>query len=107
MKNSKKQKLINNGWKVGDASDLLGLSDEEVRLIETKSALIGMVKEIRQINKITQQKLAEMINSSQSRIAKMEGLSPDVSLDLVFRALFAMGVSQRKVGKVISESCKN
>jgi hypothetical protein len=31
----------------------------------------------------------------------MEATSPDVSLDLICRALFALGVSRHQIGKVI------
>ena len=41
---------------------------------------------------MSQQALARMIASSQSRIAKLESGGSDVSLDLICRALFAMGV---------------
>lgn len=103
MNKQKKQQLKSGGWQVGSAREFLGLSEEEIRLIETKRALIRMVKDVRLSNSITQEKLAEMIQSSQSRIAKMEAASPDVSLDLVFRALFALGVSQRKLAKVLAD----
>jgi DNA-binding XRE family transcriptional regulator len=103
MKKAKANKLIKSGWKVSDAKELLDISDEEMRLIETKRALIRLVREVRATSKITREKLAEMINSSQSRIAKMEAASPDVSLDLVFRALFAMGVSKMEVARVIDK----
>lgn len=96
------KKLVTKGWRIGTVKEFLNLSDEELRLIETKRALIKLVKEIRLSNNITQDKLAKMINSSQSRIAKIESSSPDVSMDLIFKALFAMGVSQAKLAKVIA-----
>jgi len=102
MNKSKIRSLKKSGWKVGTAKDLLNLSDEELRLIETKRALRKLLKEARISNNITQEKLAEMINSSQSRIAKIEASSPDVSIDLIFKALFALGVSQAKLAKTIA-----
>lgn len=103
MKKVKKEKLAQAGWRVGDAQDFLGLSDEEVSLIETKRALMRMLKEARKSNRVTQARLAQMINSSQSRVAKMEAASGDVSLDLVFRALFALGVSHEEVAQTIAK----
>lgn len=103
MKKTKQNKLATKGWKVSDAKEFLVLSDEEARLIDTKRALVKMLREVRSAGEVTQEKLAEMINSSQSRIAKMEAASPDVSLDLVFRALYALGVSPKKVGRVLAQ----
>ena len=37
--------------------------------------------------------MAKKLNSSQSRVAKLEAASADVSLDLMFRGLFALGGS--------------
>lgn len=37
--------------------------------------------------------------SSQSRIAKMEAGDPSVSLDLLIRSLFALGVTKRDLNK--------
>jgi len=102
MKQNKKKHLEGLGWKVGDTREFLGLSDEEVLLIEIKRTLMKMLKDTRQAANVTQARLAQMINSSQSRVAKIEAASPDVSLDLVFRALFALGVSRKKVAQALS-----
>jgi transcriptional regulator with XRE-family HTH domain len=40
---------------------------------------------------MTQQQLATRLKSSQSRVAKIEAGARDVSLDLMFRGLFAVG----------------
>ena len=45
--------------------------------------------------------LAKMIDSSQSRVAKIESAAEDVTLDLICRALFALDVSQAKVADII------
>ena len=103
MKKLKREKLEVSGWKVGSTEDFLELSKEEIFLIETKRALMKVLRETRISNRITQIELAKMISSSQSRIAKMESASADVSLDLVFRALYALGVSRAKVAKVLEK----
>ena len=40
---------------------------------------------------LTQEQVAKKLKSSQSRVAKLEAGSADVSLDLMFRGLFALG----------------
>jgi len=47
---------------------------------------------------------AKLIKSSQSRLAKMEGGDPSVSLDLLIRSLLALGASNRDLARAISGS---
>ena len=100
----KKKKLEAAGFKVGSVQDFLGLSDEEMVLIDVKVRLIGMLRRARQESGITQAELASKIGSSQSRVAKLESASPDVSLDLICRALLSLGVTRQGIGKAISGS---
>lgn len=104
MKQSKREKLRKLGYRVTNTQEFLGLSDEEMALIDLKISLIEKLKETRSLKKITQHQLARLIHSSQPRIALLEQGSPDVSLDLICRALFAMGVGRRELGKVITSS---
>lgn len=64
MDRAKKQRLEDQGWKIGSASEFLELSPEESSLIEIKLALNLNLKERRQ-RLMTQAELAEKINSSQ------------------------------------------
>ena len=102
MKKSKKERLEKAGWKVGTVQDFLGLSDEEMALIELKRSLVHMVRQTREAHKMTQQTLAKLLESSQSRIAKIEAASPDISLDLIVRALFVLGVTPKGLGKFLA-----
>ena len=102
MKKSKKEKLEQAGWKVGDTQEFLGLSNEEMILISMKQKLMQLVRETRSDKSLTQVNLAEILDSSQSRVAKLENGASDVSLDLIVRALFAMGVSSQELGQVIT-----
>jgi len=98
----KKAKLAKKGWKVGTVADFLELSAEESAYIEMKLALSEKLKERRLQGKLTQAQLAKAIDSSQSRVAKMEAGDPTVSLDLLVKSLLALGVSKKELGKVIS-----
>ena len=70
-------------------------------LIEMKRALIRKIKEVRKTNKITQQSLAKLLESSQSRVAKLEAGEPGITLDLICKALFVSGVSQKEVARAM------
>ena len=101
MKTSKKKKLQAAGWKVGETTDFLKLTDEEAALIEMKLALANEIRKRRMDENLTQHDLADLIRSSQSRVAKMETGDPSVSLDLLVRCLLALGTSPKRLAKVI------
>ena len=101
MKSSKKRKLREAGFKVGTVQEFLDLSDEEMALIELKVRLVAMLRQVRETRGLRQQDLADLIASSQSRVAKMEAGDADVSLDLICKALFSLGVSRQQLGRMI------
>jgi len=101
MKESKRKKLEADGWRVGSASDLLGLSAEEELLVTMKLALAANVKARRHLLKMTQQELAKQIGSSQSRVAKIEVADKSVSMELLIRSLASLGASPKEIGGVI------
>lgn len=103
MNNTKKKRLEANGWKVGSAAEFLKLSAEEAAYIELKLALSKALQELRKSKKLTQVELAKRIKSSQSRVAKMEAADTSVSVDLLFRSMFALGASKKKVVGMLTE----
>ena len=102
MNDKKRKALESAGYRVGDAADFLGLTDEERALVDLRAAVSRAVHVQRKKRNLTQVKLAELLNSSQSRVAKIEAGSNDVSLDLMFRGLFAMGGNAGDVLKMKS-----
>ena len=102
MDKRKQARLEKKGWKAGSASDFLELTDEETSFIEMKLALSEKLRDRRTKRKITQAELAKAIQSSQSRVAKMEAGDPTVSIDLLMKSLLALGVSKKELGRTIS-----
>jgi predicted XRE-type DNA-binding protein len=51
---------------------------------------------------LTQQQLASLIKSSQSRVAEMEAGDPTVSLDHLVKTLLALGASDRDLARAIA-----
>ena len=102
MKKAKRARLEAAGWKVGTVRQFLGLSDEEVAFVDLKLALARSLRSRRERKGLTQNQLAELIESSQSRVAKMEAGDRTVSLDLLVRSLFAMGTTKRELARIIS-----
>ena len=102
MDKRKKERLAKKGWKTGSVAEFLELSAEESAYIEMKLALSEKLRERRRRKKLTQAELAKAIESSQSRVAKMEAGDPTVSIDLLVKSLLALGVSKKELGRTIS-----
>ena len=101
MRADKRKNLGARGWKVGDAKDFLGLTDEEAAYIELRLKLAQGLRAKRSARGLSQTELAKVMRSSQSRVAKMESGDPTVSLDLLVRSLLALGASSRELGQMI------
>ncbi|MGH2569899.1 MAG: helix-turn-helix domain-containing protein [bacterium] len=54
----------------------------------------------------TQARLATHIGTSQSRVAKMEAADGSVSLDLLVRALLALGISKARLARAMTGPSK-
>ena len=102
MRRSKKQKLEKRGWRFGTAQEFLGLSDEEAAYVDLRLRLAESLKDRRTRRNLTQTEVARLIASSQSRVAKMEGGDPSVSLDLLIRSLLALGASSHDLARTIA-----
>lgn len=102
MDAKKRKRLAKAGWRVGNAADFLGLSEEETALVEMRLALSQSLKERRLASGFTQSTLAKQLGSSQSRVAKLEAADPSVSLELLIRALLAVGASRKEVATALA-----
>lgn len=102
MDKEKRVRLEAHGWKVGSAEEFLGLTPEEAAYIELRLKLSDAVREYRKKKHLTQVQLAELLQSSQSRVAKAEAADVSVSLDLLIRSLLVLGATHRDLAKVIT-----
>ena len=102
MNNARKAKLKGKGWRSGSAADFLGLSPEESYFVDLKLKLAEALRQRRAKRGISQEELAALVGSSQSRIAKMERGDASVSIDLLVRSLLAMGAKPKDLGRSIA-----
>jgi len=102
MRKQKQKRLQAKGWKVGTFKEFLGLSNEESAYIELKIKLAAGLKQRRQEKGLSQLDLATKLQSSQSRVAKMEAGDPSVSLDLLIRSLISLGATERELSQIIT-----
>ncbi|GAB4142084.1 XRE family transcriptional regulator [Thermopirellula anaerolimosa] len=91
MDAAKREAIEAAGWKVGDAADFLGMSEEERQLLEMRLELARAIRRQREARKLSQKQLGLILKTSQPRIAKIEQAAPDVSLDQLVRAFTAAG----------------
>ena len=100
----KKRRLEAKGWRIGSAKDFLGLTPEEAAFIDIRLRLAEALRKHRARRGVTQLALAKKVQSSQSRIAKMEAGDATVSIDLLVRTLLALGVTPRELGRAIGSA---
>ena len=102
MNRAKQKKLEAKGWKFGTAQEFLELTPQEAEIVEMRLNLANTFKEIRKRKRLNQTKVAVMISSSQSRVAKLEAGDPSVSLDHYMKSLIALGASRKEIAKAIA-----
>jgi len=101
MRRTRRKKLAKAGWKTGTVAESLHLMPEEELYVELKASLSQQLKRRREQSHLTQEELARMLKSSQSRIAKMEKGDPTVSIDLLIKSLLALGTTRREIAEAI------
>lgn len=97
MDAAKRTRLEAKGWKFGAVKEFLGLTPEDEAYIEMKLALAEALEKKRKQRHMTQKQLADVLKSSQPRVATMEKGDPSVTLDLIVRALLALGAKPKKL----------
>ena len=106
MKTTKRKKLTAAGWKVGSTDDFLDLTQEESAYIEMRLKLADGLKRRRKQSRLTQVQAAKLLQSSQSRVAKMEAGDPSVSLDLLVKSHLALGSTPTDVAEIIGSKSR-
>jgi DNA-binding XRE family transcriptional regulator len=104
MREEKRKRLESKGWKVGSTREFLDLTPQEEAYIELRLLLAKGLRQQRLRRKLTQTDLAKIVESSQSRVAKMESGDFAVSLDLLIKSLLALGVSRKDLAQIIADS---
>jgi DNA-binding XRE family transcriptional regulator len=102
MKARKRKRLEAAGWRVGGAAEFLRLKPEEAALVEMKLNLARRLRDVRTNRGLSQEAMAKLLGSSQSRVAKMEAGDRSVSVDLLVRSLLLVGASRAEIAREIS-----
>jgi predicted XRE-type DNA-binding protein len=99
----KAARLESAGWKIVTVQDFLGLSDDDMAIIEVKVALAKRLRAQRTRAGLSQVEVARIVRSSQPRVAKMEAADKSVSIDLLVKALVKTGVSVQEIGRSLEK----
>jgi DNA-binding XRE family transcriptional regulator len=102
MKARKRKRLEAAGWRAGSAAEFLRLKPEEAALVEMKLNLARRLRDVRTDRGLSQEAMAKLLGSSQSRVAKMEAGDRSVSVDLLVRSLLLVGASRAEIAREIS-----
>jgi transcriptional regulator with XRE-family HTH domain len=94
-------------WEAGSYADFLGLTADERMIVELRSAVAAAIRDARTAAGLSQAALARRIGSGQSRVAKAEAGTTEVSLDLMFHALFAAGATLDDLARVVREAAES
>lgn len=100
MDATKRKTLERAGWRFGDAADFLEMTDAERQLLDARAELAMAIRRQREARSLSQKQLAEMLKTSQPRVAKIERAAADVSMDQLVRAFTAVG------GKIVLKAAK-
>lgn len=105
MRNLKNQEVhaVHHGrWELRHPAEIVNAHHREVAYVEMKRALAENIRARRLKHKLTQSQLAKLVESSQSRVAKMESADYSVSLDLLIRVLLLLGSTPQEVARILA-----
>ena len=91
-------------WVETTAEELLGLSREDLVIVEFRAALALALQKVRRRKRLTQEQAAERIGTSQAQISKMEAGQSSITLDRMIKALAALGVSRPEIVRALSSA---
>ncbi len=96
----KKARIEAMGGKVTTVEEWLALAPEEVAVIDMKIRLGEELKARRRKRKLSQERVAKILKTSQGRVSKLE--KGQATLDQLARSVLALGGSTKEVAQAIS-----
>ena len=96
----KKARIKALGGRVTTVEEWLDLSPEEISVIDMKIRLGEEIKARRRQKRLSQDRVARILNTSQGRVSKLE--KGQATLDQLTRSLLALGGSKKEVARAIA-----
>ncbi len=91
-------------WVETDVAEMLGLSAEDLVIVEFRAALAVALQQARKRRKLTQEEAAKRIGTSQAQVSKMEAGQSSITIDRLLKALAALGVSRPTILKALNSA---
>ena len=91
-------------WVETGVEELLGLSPEDLVIVEFRAALAVALQKARARKKLTQEEVAELIGTSQAQVSKMEAGQSSITIDRMIKALAALGLSRPAILKALDSA---
>ncbi len=89
------------GWQPTTLAEMLSLTEVDMRIIDLRLGLIRAIRQIRQEAGLTQKQLAKHLGVSQPRIAELESVEKEPTLDSLLPAYFAVGGTSSQLCEII------
>jgi predicted XRE-type DNA-binding protein len=96
----KKARIEAMGGRVTTVEEWLDLTPEEVAVIDMKIRLGEEIKARRRQKRLSQERVAKILKTSQGRVSKLE--KGQATLDQLARSLVALGGSREEVARAIA-----
>ncbi len=96
----KKARIEAMGGRVTTVEEWLDLRPEEIAIIDMKIRLGEELKAQRKTTRLTQEKAAKLLKTSQGRVSKME--KGQASLEQLVGSVLALGGSTRRLARAIA-----
>ena len=96
----KKARIKAIGGRLTTVEEWLDIAPEEVAILDMKIRLGEELKARRRRKRLSQERVAEILNTSQGRVSKLE--KGQATLDQLARSLLALGGSKKEVARAIA-----
>jgi len=100
----KRRRLEKAGWRTGSVQEFLGLSDGDFAFIKLQIALHDHLEARRRRLRLSHRAIAKRLGSRRSSVARMETGGASPSIELLIRALLALGETPQSLGRVIARA---
>jgi DNA-binding XRE family transcriptional regulator len=91
------KRRMGSTWAETAAKERLGLSAQDLVIVEFRAALALALQQARKRKKLTQAAAAKVLGTSQGQLAQMEAGQSSITIDRQIEVLTALGVSRRTI----------
>jgi len=91
-------------WVETDVQELFDLSAQDLVIVEFRAALALALQRARGRLKLTQERAAKVIGTSQAQVARMEAGQSSITIDRLIKALTALGVNRPTILKALNSA---